>query len=429
MLPAKRMTEDTETCMTMRHNWGYDRTDDALEKPKDIIEFLALCGARGVNLLLNVGPTPEGTLLPEEIERLKEVGEWMKVNGESIYGTNYSPVDFDFWWGAMTQKDQTVYLHVLEWKPEGIEFNGIVGKPAKAYFLADPERKALPVTYDANGHVTKIEVPAKAPDPQKYRDCCGVRCTRRRRSGCEGQVSLVYQSQDETYRYSAKGRCRQTGVTRSRYRRLIMKTLLKSLLLTLCCFAGAAAHAAPDKPNIVYILADDLGYGDVQCLNPERGKIATPHMDKLAAQGMVFTDAHTSSSVCTPTRYGVLTGRYNWRTQLQKGVLHGFDEPLIAPNRLTVPALLKQHGYTTACIGKWHLGLGIPKGEPSPKIPAGPITCGFDRFFGIAASLDMPPFAFIDNDHFTEPLTTTKEISTQRAGRRRVLKRWMCCRR
>ena len=164
MLPKERMTEDSETCMTMRHNWGYDRTDDAWKSPKDIIEFLALCGARGVNLLLNVGPTPEGTLLPEEIERLKEVGEWMKVNGESIYGTHYSPVDYDFWWGAMTQKDKTIYLHVLEWKPEGIEFNGIVGKPSKAYFLADPKRKALPVTYEANGHVTKVEVPANAPD-------------------------------------------------------------------------------------------------------------------------------------------------------------------------------------------------------------------------------------------------------------------------
>lgn len=164
MLPAKRMTVDSETCMTMRHNWGYDRTDDAWKSPKDIIEFLALCGARGVNLLLNVGPNSEGNLLPEEIERLKEVGEWMTVNGDSIYGTTYSPVDFDFRWGAMTQKDNTVYLHVLEWQPEGIAFNGIVGKPTKAYFLADAERKALSVKYDANGHITTIEVPATAPD-------------------------------------------------------------------------------------------------------------------------------------------------------------------------------------------------------------------------------------------------------------------------
>ena len=167
MLPAKRMTEDSETCMTMRHNWGYDRTDDAWKSPKDIIEFLALCSSRGVNLLLNVGPTPEGTMLPEELARLHEVGEWMKVNGDSIYGTTYSPVDYDFWWGAMTQKDQTVYLHVLEWTPGEIKFNGIVGKPAKAYFLADAERNALPIKYDANGNITTIAVPKEAPD---YRD-------------------------------------------------------------------------------------------------------------------------------------------------------------------------------------------------------------------------------------------------------------------
>jgi arylsulfatase A len=111
------------------------------------------------------------------------------------------------------------------------------------------------------------------------------------------------------------------------------------------------------KPNIVYILADDLGYGDVQCLNPQRGKIATPHLDKLASQGMAFTDAHSGSSVCTPTRYGLLTGRYAWRTRLQAGVLDGgHDEPLIAADRLTVAGLLKAQGYATACIGKWHLG-------------------------------------------------------------------------
>lgn len=113
-----------------------------------------------------------------------------------------------------------------------------------------------------------------------------------------------------------------------------MRNTLKSIVPTIFCIAGVAAWAAePSKPSIVYILCDDVGYGDVQCLNPERGKIATPHVDKPAAQGMAFTDAHTSSSVCSPTRYGVLTGRYNWRTRLQKGVLHGFDEPLIVPNR------------------------------------------------------------------------------------------------
>ncbi|MEQ1828556.1 MAG: arylsulfatase [Pirellula sp.] len=167
-----------------------------------------------------------------------------------------------------------------------------------------------------------------------------------------------------------------------------------------------AADAA--KPNIVFILADDLGYGDVQCLNPQRCKIATPQIDKLASQGMIFTDAHSSSSVCTPTRYSILTGRYNWRTRLQSSVLLGYDKPLIAADRLTVPALLKQQGYTSTCIGKWHLGMGLPEGEPSPVITDGPTTRGFDSYFGISASLDMPPYAFVENNRFTEPLTTTK---------------------
>jgi arylsulfatase A-like enzyme len=183
--------------------------------------------------------------------------------------------------------------------------------------------------------------------------------------------------------------------------------------LLFASLSGLAAAAKP-KPNIVYILADDLGYGDVQCLNPTRGKIATPNLDKMAGQGMIFTDAHSSSSVCSPTRYGIMTGRYNWRTRLQSGVLNGYSEPLILAGRLTVPALLQRQGYATACIGKWHLGMGIPKDQPSPVITDGPTARGFDRYFGIAASLDMPPFAFIENGRFTEPLTTTKKW--QRTG-------------
>ncbi|MGE9271614.1 MAG: sulfatase-like hydrolase/transferase, partial [Verrucomicrobiales bacterium] len=181
----------------------------------------------------------------------------------------------------------------------------------------------------------------------------------------------------------------------------------------------AAAFGA-EKPNIIYILADDMGYGDVQCLNPERGKIATPHMDRLATEGMIFTDAHTSSSVCTPTRYGVLTGRYNWRTPLQKSVLWGYSDPLITADRLTVPSLLRQQGYKTAMIGKWHLGMKLPTLEGKPimdgnkdlrkpkrtyvdwegEIKEGPVDRGFDYFYGIAASLDMAPYIWIENDRF-----------------------------
>ncbi len=181
--------------------------------------------------------------------------------------------------------------------------------------------------------------------------------------------------------------------------------------LVLLLVAGLAAAA--DRPNVVYILADDLGYGDVQALNPGRGRIATPHLDQLSRDGLTFTDAHSGSAVCTPTRYGILTGRYAWRTRLQNGVLMGFGSPLIASNRLTVPALLRQHGYRTACIGKWHLGLDFAgeerKRDLTQPIRQGPLTRGFDEFFGIAASLDMPPFAFIEGDQFTETPSVEKE--------------------
>ena len=177
-------------------------------------------------------------------------------------------------------------------------------------------------------------------------------------------------------------------------------------------FAQAADQSAAAKPNIVFILADDLGYGDVHRLNPERCKIATPCLDKLAAQGMAFTDAHSSSAVCTPTRYSILTGRYNWRSRLQSGVLKGFSPPLIAPARLTVAELLKQQGYHTACIGKWHLGLTFSETNGQRNLAGtiadGPNQHGFDYFFGIAASLDMEPFAFIENDHFTQTPSVLK---------------------
>ncbi len=184
------------------------------------------------------------------------------------------------------------------------------------------------------------------------------------------------------------------------------------LLCGLAWFLGAGpVHGAGANPSIVYILADDLGYGDVRCFNPE-GKIATPHLDRLAAQGMKFTDAHSGSSVCTPTRYGILTGRYAWRSRLESGVLFGYSRRLIEPGRLTVPALLKKHGYHTACLGKWHLGMDWPlrdggtarsdadgpKVDYGKPIRNGPLAVGFDRFFGISASLDMPPYIYIDND-------------------------------
>lgn len=182
------------------------------------------------------------------------------------------------------------------------------------------------------------------------------------------------------------------------------------LVAAYACLLGAASAAEPAaKPNIVYILCDDLGYGDVQRLGGPRSKIPTPHMDSLAAGGMTFTEAHSSSAVCTPTRYGILTGRYNWRSTLQKGVLLGYGPPLIAADRLTVPGFLRKHGYATACVGKWHLGMELSEKDLDRPILQGPTTRGFDAYFGISASLDMPPFAYIDGDRFTEAPTATKK--------------------
>jgi len=214
----------------------------------------------------------------------------------------------------------------------------------------------------------------------------------------------------------------------------IIHLLALSLVAAFALTIGQA-HAA-DKPNIIYILADDLGYGDVQCLNPE-GKIPTPHMDRIAREGMIFTDAHSSSSVCTPTRYGVLTGRYNWRTHLQRGVLGGYSLPLIDSDRMTVAELLQRNGYATACIGKWHLGMKWPlKGggfaddsgnfgrgyakamdvDYTAPIQDGPNDRGFDYYFGISASLDMPPYLFIRNRKATEVPTRTASLWGRREG-------------
>src|SRR5271170_7922565 len=172
----------------------------------------------------------------------------------------------------------------------------------------------------------------------------------------------------------------------------------------------AQSPTSPNRPNIVYILCDDLGYGDVHTLNPDRCKITTPNIDRLRAEGMAFTDCHASSSICSPSRYSILTGRYDWRTRLQRGVLGGESEPLIEHGRLTVGELFKQHGYTTAANGKWHLGLQFDKKDFTKPITNGPLQHGFDYFFGIAASLDMAPYVYIENDHFTEVPSARKKF-------------------
>ena len=198
--------------------------------------------------------------------------------------------------------------------------------------------------------------------------------------------------------------------------------------------APLAAEGQTDQPNVIFILADDWGYGDVKCLGGDTCKIETPNMDRLANEGMIFTDAHSSSAVCTPTRYSVLTGRYNWRSSLKSSVLRGYSPRLIEAEQSTVAELLRNHGYQTACIGKWHLGMGMPTtdgaepsqgkltledvGTPLPPgmtnvdwhgvISDGPTALGFSYYYGISASLDMPPYIWIENDRFVGACTTIK---------------------
>ena len=172
--------------------------------------------------------------------------------------------------------------------------------------------------------------------------------------------------------------------------------------LLLLGWAGQPFQAAePARPNVIVILADDLGIGDIRATNPA-AKIPTPACDRLAREGLTFRDAHTTSAVCTPTRYGLLTGRYNWRSRLARGVLNGTSPPLIPPERPTLAHLLKAAGYQTAMIGKWHLGWNWTRDEAgeidfAAPVTGGPDANGFDDFFAFSASLDMPPYVWVEN--------------------------------
>ncbi len=212
-----------------------------------------------------------------------------------------------------------------------------------------------------------------------------------------------------------------------------MMDLLKRLAVWIVALGGLGM-TAPVKaasPNVVIILADDLGWGDLGCYNPG-SKIPTPNLDRLAAEGILFTDAHSPSSVCTPTRYGLLTGRYAWRTRLKSGVLTGYSPPLLEPDQVQLASFLKSNGYRTACVGKWHLGLGwtrwdsdgkgggTPAGALAPvdftrPLSSGPHTLGFDFSFIIPASLDMEPYVFIENGRVVgTPTVRTPASRSQR---------------
>ncbi len=200
-----------------------------------------------------------------------------------------------------------------------------------------------------------------------------------------------------------------------------------ALVALLGLFAIAPTAHGDDRPNIIFIMADDMGYGDVSCYS-EQSRIPTPNIDRLATQGIRLTDAHSADSVCTPSRYGLLTGRYCWRTPLKRAVLFNYEPPLIEKGRMTLASLLKGKGYRTAISGKWHLGLGFtakPGREvdfdaPLPWSPGplpdrtvsesidfsvpvfgGPEALGFDEaFYTAGCSTDQEPFCFIENRRF-----------------------------
>jgi len=219
-----------------------------------------------------------------------------------------------------------------------------------------------------------------------------------------------------------------TTQNKMKHRNYIRSISIVVVLLVFSGYTASAKDRTGTLPNIVYILADDMGYGDVSALNPE-SKIQTPSIDRLASEGMNFTDAHSGSSVCTPTRYGILTGRYCWRTRLKRAVLWNYDNSLMKPSQLNVASYLKENGYNTGMVGKWHLGLDWASQSKPGEITEdeadvdfakpfknGPVDMGFDYFFGINASLDMPPYIFLKNDKAVSIPTVAKKTFGRRIG-------------
>jgi len=178
---------------------------------------------------------------------------------------------------------------------------------------------------------------------------------------------------------------------------MLLKIFALAVLVMVLPGLAVGGKASPDRPNIVFIMADDLGYGDVGCYGAINVK--TPNFDRLADEGVRLTDAHTPSSVCSPTRYSVLTGRYCWRTRLKKGVCLPNDPLLIEQGRTTIPSLLKSAGYATGAVGKWHLGFGKTSPDWNGDLKPGPLEIGFDYYFGVPVSNNWPPFVYVENHH------------------------------
>ncbi len=199
------------------------------------------------------------------------------------------------------------------------------------------------------------------------------------------------------------------------YKFRISMVTLAVFLLAMAVTSTTLAAGQKDKtrPNIIFILADDFGYSSLNSYGAEKSLLRTPHIDRIAEQGMRFTNASTPASICTPTRYGFLTGRYPWRSRLKYGVTHIFSELLPDTNRITIADWLNERGYHTAAIGKWHLGYGqaydetesnspiraVEPVEYTKKVSPGPLDLGFDYHFGVPQNHDDALAVFIENDH------------------------------
>jgi arylsulfatase A-like enzyme len=210
--------------------------------------------------------------------------------------------------------------------------------------------------------------------------------------------------------------------------RMVLRLTFAAALL-LAAGGITTAGVAADRPNVVIILADDLGIGDVSAYN-ERAAWKTPHLDRLAAAGITFSDAHTSAAICTPTRYGIMTGRYNWRSRLKKGGFNGASRPLIESERITLAKLFKGQGYHTAIVGKWHLGWdwamkdgqtqvedegAVASIDFSQPVRSGPREQGFEYSFCLPGSLSSPPYVYLENGRPTSILTATSVSHDEKA--------------
>ncbi len=200
-----------------------------------------------------------------------------------------------------------------------------------------------------------------------------------------------------------------------------MRTFLFIPIIALLFSSCSTEEPVSSEPNIIYILADDLGYGDISSFNPA-SQIISPNIDMIATGGMIFKDAHSGSSTGTGSRYGILTGRYSWRTDLKDDGTESRNKPLIEDDRLSVASMLKEKGYSTACIGKWQMGLGWVRDQEkgsidfSRELTAGPGSAGFDYSYIVPNSLNMPPYVYIENHKVTSQPDRTSSDASEYGG-------------